>query len=69
MMSYKTLSPGCQLRCNLSKIAGITPSLGAALPTSDNPNDPLLNLQAPINIGDPSESNVLLAQVGDLHRS
>lgn len=38
-------------------------ALGASLPASDNPNDPLLNLQAPINIGDPSESNVLLAQV------
>lgn len=37
--------------------------MGASLPTSNNPDDPLLNLQAPINIGDPSESNVLLAQV------
>ena len=36
---------------------------GATLPSTDNPNDPILSLQAPINIGDPSESNVLLAQV------
>ena len=36
---------------------------GGYLPTTSNPNDPILTLQAPINIGDPSESNVLLAQV------
>lgn len=36
---------------------------GQYLPTTSNPNDPILSLQAPINIGDPTESNVLLAQV------
>lgn len=30
---------------------------------TSNPNDPILSLQAPINLGDPTESNVLLVQV------
>jgi len=40
--------------------------VGATLPSTENPNDPILSLQAPINIGDPSESNVLLAQIENM---